>query len=80
VGTHLRSVFAKLGVQSRVPLANCLAGDASQTPPAHDEGHERTPPTPRSKRHGHGVSRWRQWPPDGWSTRSSAGLTVRLLR
>jgi DNA-binding CsgD family transcriptional regulator len=46
VGTHLRAVFAKLGVQSRVQLANCLAGYASQTPPAHDEGHERTPPTP----------------------------------
>ena len=36
VGTHLRAVFAKLGVQSRVQLANCLA--------AHDEGQERTPP------------------------------------
>jgi DNA-binding CsgD family transcriptional regulator len=49
VGTHLRAVFAKLGVQSRVQLANCLAGYASQTPPAHDEGHERTPPTPDRK-------------------------------
>jgi DNA-binding CsgD family transcriptional regulator len=28
VGTHLRSVFAKLGVQSRVQLANCLASHA----------------------------------------------------
>jgi DNA-binding CsgD family transcriptional regulator len=45
VGTHLRAVFAKLGVQSRVQLANCLAGCASQRPPAHDEGRERTPPT-----------------------------------
>jgi DNA-binding CsgD family transcriptional regulator len=44
VGTHLRAVFAKLGVQSRVQLANCLAAYASQTPPTHDEGHERTPP------------------------------------
>jgi len=49
VGTHLRAVFAKLGVQSRVQLANCLAGYASQTPPAHDEDHERTPPTPDRK-------------------------------
>jgi DNA-binding CsgD family transcriptional regulator len=29
VGTHLRAVFAKLGVQSRVQLANCLASYAS---------------------------------------------------
>jgi DNA-binding CsgD family transcriptional regulator len=36
VGTHLRAVFAKLGVQSRVQLANCLAGYASQTPPTPD--------------------------------------------
>ena len=49
VGTHLRAVFAKLGVQSRVQLTNCLAGYASQTPPAHDEGHERTPPAPERK-------------------------------
>jgi DNA-binding CsgD family transcriptional regulator len=49
VSTHLRAVFAKLGVQSRVQLANCLAGHASQTPPAHDDGHERTPPTPDRK-------------------------------
>jgi DNA-binding CsgD family transcriptional regulator len=34
VGTHLRAVFAKLGVQSRVQLANCLAGYAALTPPA----------------------------------------------
>jgi DNA-binding CsgD family transcriptional regulator len=47
VGTHLRAVFAKLGVQSRVQLANCLAGYASQTPRTHDEGDERTPPTDR---------------------------------
>jgi DNA-binding CsgD family transcriptional regulator len=32
VGTHLRAVFAKLGVQSRVQLANCLATYASQAP------------------------------------------------
>jgi DNA-binding CsgD family transcriptional regulator len=32
VGTHLRAVFAKLGVQSRVQLANCLASYASQAP------------------------------------------------
>ena len=49
VGTHLRAVFAKLGVQSRVQLANCLAAYASQTPPAHDEGHKRTPPTSDGK-------------------------------
>jgi DNA-binding CsgD family transcriptional regulator len=30
VGTHLRAVFAKLGVQSRVQLANRLASSASQ--------------------------------------------------
>jgi DNA-binding CsgD family transcriptional regulator len=79
VGTHLRAVFAKLGVQSRVQLANCLAGYASQTPPAHDEGHERTPPTPDRKgtdmvfrvgANGHQMA----------GLRSSAGLTVRLLR
>jgi DNA-binding CsgD family transcriptional regulator len=45
VGTHLRAVFEKLGVQSRVQLANCLAGHASQTPPVHDESQERTTPT-----------------------------------
>src|SRR5580658_2390644 len=49
VSTHLRAVFAKLGVQSRVHLANCLAGHASQTPPAHDDGHKGTPPTPDRK-------------------------------
>ena len=32
VGTHLRAVFAKLGVQSRVQLANCLASYASKAP------------------------------------------------
>ena len=32
VGTHLRAVFAKLGVQSRVQLANHLASYASQAP------------------------------------------------
>jgi DNA-binding CsgD family transcriptional regulator len=48
VGTHLRAVFSKLGVQSRVQLTNCLAGYASQTPPAHDEGHERTPRADRT--------------------------------
>jgi DNA-binding CsgD family transcriptional regulator len=31
VGTHLRSVFSKLGVQSRVQLTNCLAGYSGQT-------------------------------------------------
>jgi DNA-binding CsgD family transcriptional regulator len=46
VGTHLRAVFAKLGVQSRVQLANSLAAYGSQTPPAHDEGYEHAPPTP----------------------------------
>ena len=30
VGTHLRAVFAKLGVQSRVQLANCLASSGRQ--------------------------------------------------
>ncbi len=49
VSTHLRAVFAKLGVQSRVQLANCLAGHASQTPRAHDDGYERTPPTSDGK-------------------------------
>jgi DNA-binding CsgD family transcriptional regulator len=32
VGTHLRAIFAKLGVQSRVQLANRLASHASQAP------------------------------------------------
>jgi DNA-binding CsgD family transcriptional regulator len=32
VGTHLRAVFAKLGVQSRVQLANRLASYASKAP------------------------------------------------
>ena len=32
VGTHLRAVFAKLGVQSRVQLANYLASYASEAP------------------------------------------------
>jgi DNA-binding CsgD family transcriptional regulator/tetratricopeptide (TPR) repeat protein len=32
VGTHLRGVFAKLGVQSRVQLVNYLASYASQAP------------------------------------------------
>jgi DNA-binding CsgD family transcriptional regulator len=32
VGTHLRAIFAKLGVQSRVQLANRLASHASQVP------------------------------------------------
>jgi DNA-binding CsgD family transcriptional regulator len=32
VGTHLRAVFAKLGVQSRVQLANYLASYASEVP------------------------------------------------
>ena len=32
VGTHLRAVFAKLGVQSRVQLANHLASYASKAP------------------------------------------------
>jgi DNA-binding CsgD family transcriptional regulator len=32
VGTHLRAVFAKLGVQSRVELANRLAAYASEAP------------------------------------------------
>jgi DNA-binding CsgD family transcriptional regulator len=32
VGTHLRAVFAKLGVQSRVQLANRLASYASEAP------------------------------------------------
>jgi DNA-binding CsgD family transcriptional regulator/tetratricopeptide (TPR) repeat protein len=32
VGTHLRAVFAKLGVQSRVQLANCLTSYASEVP------------------------------------------------
>jgi DNA-binding CsgD family transcriptional regulator len=32
VGTHLRAIFAKLGVQSRVQLANRLASHAGQTP------------------------------------------------
>ena len=31
VGTHLRAVFAKLGVQSRVQLANCLAAHERAT-------------------------------------------------
>jgi DNA-binding CsgD family transcriptional regulator len=39
VGTHLRAVFAKLGVQSRVQLANCLAAYASQTRPGHALSH-----------------------------------------
>jgi DNA-binding CsgD family transcriptional regulator len=34
VGTHLRAAFAKLGVQSRVQLTNCLASHAIQTPPS----------------------------------------------
>ena len=33
VGTHLRAVFAKLGVQSRVQLANCLASTPARRPP-----------------------------------------------
>jgi DNA-binding CsgD family transcriptional regulator len=45
VGTHLRAVFAKLGVQSRVQLTNSLAAYGSQSLPAHDEGREHTPPT-----------------------------------
>jgi DNA-binding CsgD family transcriptional regulator/tetratricopeptide (TPR) repeat protein len=32
IGTHLRAVFAKLGVQSRVQLVNSLASYASQVP------------------------------------------------
>jgi DNA-binding CsgD family transcriptional regulator len=32
VGTHLRAVFAKLGVQSRVQLANRLASYAIKAP------------------------------------------------
>jgi DNA-binding CsgD family transcriptional regulator/tetratricopeptide (TPR) repeat protein len=46
VGTHLRSVFAKLGVQSRVQLANCLASYASQTMPSRQHGHGRVQPVP----------------------------------
>jgi DNA-binding CsgD family transcriptional regulator len=32
VSTHIRAVFAKLGVQSRVQLVNSLASYASQVP------------------------------------------------
>jgi DNA-binding CsgD family transcriptional regulator len=32
VGTHLRAAFAKLGVQSRVQLANRLASHTSKAP------------------------------------------------
>jgi DNA-binding CsgD family transcriptional regulator len=45
VGTHLRAVFTKLGVQSRVQLANCLASYASQATPSRHDGHGRTEPT-----------------------------------
>jgi DNA-binding CsgD family transcriptional regulator len=44
VSTHLRAVFAKLGVQSRVQLANCLASYASQALPSRYDG--RVQPTP----------------------------------
>jgi DNA-binding CsgD family transcriptional regulator len=43
VGTHLRAVFAKLGVQSRVQLANCLASYVSQAQPSRDGGGSREP-------------------------------------
>jgi DNA-binding CsgD family transcriptional regulator len=38
VGTHLRAVFAKLGVQSRVQLANGLASYASTAPATRRDG------------------------------------------
>jgi DNA-binding CsgD family transcriptional regulator len=46
VSTHLRAVFAKLGVQSRVQLANCLASYASQARPSRYDGRGRVQPTP----------------------------------
>jgi DNA-binding CsgD family transcriptional regulator/tetratricopeptide (TPR) repeat protein len=74
VGTHLRAVFAKLGVQSRVQLANRLASHTSKAP---DDSMRRPILSPRPCGAHHPRSAGRS--PGDWSDRPATSL-VRCTR